>query len=510
LERSFPLPTAPQRGGPQPLRRELIGRLLPFWGVTVASLAGLLLPGGGVVLGDLVWVGALLALSLGLMTLPSVIVSLTSPAPFFASMLVYVAFVAALVQAQGGAVQSGSFNLCLLPVLWSAMYLRRRAGFAVVATTVAATISLSLVAHQSAGIIIRKAGLWAMITIGIVLALHHLRDRFATAIAERDATTRQRTALGWALGELTALHHVEGVLHTATRVAAELASPEVVGRRQATYVQVHGAQLRIAAHYDETGRASAGLLLSHPSLQEAVTTLQPVLVSGASPSLDEATEAAQAAGGLGGVWVPVLSRGELHGVLCIVSHRQPLDDGALPVLISVGHMLELALDNARAHEDLVRQAVIDPLTGLHNRRGLASAARTSPGVVVIAADLDGLKAINDTLGHDAGDLAINRFADLLRAAVRPDDTVARIGGDEFVVLLTQSTIEAGRAVAQRIMDALIAEPEPPRLGASLGLAAGRPGELFDVVLRRADRAMYEAKQAGGMRCTEAQKHLTGP
>jgi diguanylate cyclase (GGDEF)-like protein len=177
--------------------------------------------------------------------------------------------------------------------------------------------------------------------------------------------------------------------------------------------------------------------------------------------------------------------------------------------VSLARVVELALANAMGHQELERLAALDPLTGAVNRRGLEAIVAPAAGFVVIAADLDGLKDINDSYGHAAGDEAISRFADLLRATVRPDDAVARVGGDEFNIVLTGAPLEAGRAAAERIISALYAEVQEPLLRASLGIAVGSADDIYEQVAGRADEALYEAKRAGGMRWAEASAPALG-
>ena len=151
----------------------------------------------------------------------------------------------------------------------------------------------------------------------------------------------------------------------------------------------------------------------------------------------------------------------------------------------------------------------DELTGLLNRRGffshfrreLAHARRSgAAGGVVIMIDLDGFKAVNDSLGHDAGDAMLRRVADLLNHFVRGQDVVARLGGDEFAVLLTSVDAANGQARALDMARRLNGETVswhgrtlPVTL--SIGSAAYGPDDREDMVLRHADSAMYADKAA---------------
>ena len=121
-------------------------------------------------------------------------------------------------------------------------------------------------------------------------------------------------------------------------------------------------------------------------------------------------------------------------------------------------------------------------------------------LTVFCLDLDGFKAVNDRLGHAAGDAVLVAVADRLRASVRDADFVCRIGGDEFVILLPNITDGEAAAVARRIISR-VSEPfefaPTARVGASIGLAsAPRDGITADELLSAADRAMYEAKRRG--------------
>jgi diguanylate cyclase (GGDEF)-like protein len=117
-------------------------------------------------------------------------------------------------------------------------------------------------------------------------------------------------------------------------------------------------------------------------------------------------------------------------------------------------------------------------------------------------DLDGFKLVNDVYGHAAGDTMLTEFGRILRASVRAGDVTARIGGDEFVVLVTDLSDEASAvATAERILAGAVATPvllgdDTHTIRASIGVATVRPGETPKALLRRADIAMYRAKHVG--------------
>lgn len=209
--------------------------------------------------------------------------------------------------------------------------------------------------------------------------------------------------------------------------------------------------------------------------------------------------------------MPLLVRKEVVGVLEFFSHRaRAPDQELLDVMSQVGTQLGRVIERHRAEERLAHQAGHDALTGLPNRNLLddrlrmasARALRRGTPVALLFIDIDRFKPVNDTLGHAAGDELLQRVADRIREHVRSEDTVARVGGDEFVVLYDQ-VADSGDAHsrAKRLGMALCA-PFPVAgqsvtVGASIGLALSDRG-LGDAarMLAQADHAMYRAKQEG--------------
>ena len=157
---------------------------------------------------------------------------------------------------------------------------------------------------------------------------------------------------------------------------------------------------------------------------------------------------------------------------------------------------------------LKRQSLTDDLTDLYNRRGflsvsshhIDSARRQGRKLLVIFADLDGLKKINDNLGHSAGDQAIKDVAETLKASLRTSDVTARVGGDEFVVLTTVAHGDEAEGVVARLKANIDAfnhnNPRPYKLSVSFGTAELDPDGDIDLIelLNRADCRMYEHKR----------------
>jgi diguanylate cyclase (GGDEF)-like protein len=169
-------------------------------------------------------------------------------------------------------------------------------------------------------------------------------------------------------------------------------------------------------------------------------------------------------------------------------------------------VLMLAKDRAvRAYKVA---AATDPLTGLFNRRGLFEAARTMMNanqatmapVSVLAFDLDNFKAINDDFGHAAGDAMLALFATVVRKTMRGGDIIGRVGGEEFIALVSGTLAEAAIA-AERMRKAFAAATTGPDgfnipATVSIGIACGSPNASIDMLITRADAALYRAKANG--------------
>ncbi|MGQ0810207.1 MAG: diguanylate cyclase domain-containing protein [Nitrospiraceae bacterium] len=175
--------------------------------------------------------------------------------------------------------------------------------------------------------------------------------------------------------------------------------------------------------------------------------------------------------------------------------------------------IRYAIERKRSEERLTYLAQYDQLTGLVNRtlcrdrliQAMARSKRMQQSLGLMLLDLDRFKAVNDTLGHDAGDQLLKAVADRFHTCVREVDTVARMGGDEFTVILEGVSSEKDVAtVAQRITRS-IAEPfmlgdHQVSIGVSIGITVyPQDDHGIDEILKHADAAMYRAKQQGGNR-----------
>lgn len=384
----------------------------------------------------------------------------------------------------------------------------------------------------------------------VFYGLQHIRDSNAAEFGARArasagllaATTRAAVLAG----DAAALEHVlraalapSGAVYARVRdargrVLAEAAAP---GRAPASPDGVLHAQAEIAEAGVVLGRVELGfssdglraVLLAAGRQTIALAAVEIVLVALFSymlgvyltRALDAIRIATQRiAGGEAGYEVPVRGRDELAETARAFNRMsQQLKQAfrermrAEAELLALNQELERRVEQRtgeleKAYRKIERQALYDPLTSLPNRtlfqlhlaETIEEGRRTGRGFALAILDFNGFKEINDTLGHHAGDLALQQIAARLRAAVDPSATVARLGGDEFALLLPGA---GDLAAAARAFDAVPAVFNRPviiggrsvSLGASIGVARyPEDGTEPALLMRRADAAMYSAKR----------------
>jgi diguanylate cyclase (GGDEF)-like protein len=171
---------------------------------------------------------------------------------------------------------------------------------------------------------------------------------------------------------------------------------------------------------------------------------------------------------------------------------------------------------ARAHADVMSIAAsIDHLTGTNNRRAIAQILQQAIGraqagggeLAVILLDIDNFKQINDTYGHDVGDQTLIEVADSLRQQLRATDALGRWGGEEFMIIIPETNLAATVQLAERLRALIEARSQPPldQVTVSFGVAISLPGDTPDRLVKRADEALYRAKQGGRNRVEVADK-----
>ena len=231
-------------------------------------------------------------------------------------------------------------------------------------------------------------------------------------------------------------------------------------------------------------------------------------VSGLQASVQQATD-------LNSLKLAVDSR--LNGLLASMDehqreqaeHEQEVS-GRLQALMERVNSMEQDAKAFHSHlEDQRQKALTDPLTGLPNRAALserleqevARRHRDGGDLLLAVLDIDHFKRINDDFGHLAGDKVLKIIAGELRKRLRQADFIARFGGEEFVVLLPATSLEAGRQLLERLRAAIAACPfhfkgEPLSITCSAGITAFEGNEAGEAVFERADQALYRAKRAG--------------
>jgi diguanylate cyclase (GGDEF)-like protein len=170
----------------------------------------------------------------------------------------------------------------------------------------------------------------------------------------------------------------------------------------------------------------------------------------------------------------------------------------------------------RHREQMAARSNLDQLTGLFNRRGLEEHAGAlfqgvqarDQSLSVLFADLDGFKAINDSLGHHVGDTVLKKVAGLINATIRESDVAARYGGDEFVVIMPDTSLSQAMCVAERLQEAVAQWARGGEVNLSLSIGMGEApahGHELGSLLQRVDSAMYlnkQSNQRGGIRCVD--------
>jgi diguanylate cyclase (GGDEF)-like protein len=211
-----------------------------------------------------------------------------------------------------------------------------------------------------------------------------------------------------------------------------------------------------------------------------------------------------------GISVPIKGRGEPYGIIgaqALSTRRFGEQD--VTFLKAIANSLAYELERRHEEDDARSRAMHDALTGLPNRalfldrlkQGLAETERSGDLVAVLFLDLDHFKVINDSLGHPAGDALLREVAPRLRHAIRPGDTVARFGGDEFGVLLRgivdeRDATRVAERVASELLTPFAVAGREHFVSVSTGIALGSGGQRPDDLIRDADAAMYSAKDRG--------------
>jgi diguanylate cyclase (GGDEF)-like protein len=218
----------------------------------------------------------------------------------------------------------------------------------------------------------------------------------------------------------------------------------------------------------------------------------------------------------GGVSIPLRDdAGEPIGTLAVFwrGHEREASDRELTLLEELAARAGPAIENARRFREARQLADLDALTNLHNRRYFhetlarecARAHRYDRRLALVIFDIDDFKAINDRIGHLAGDAVLAAVAERLQSVVRSADIACRVGGDEFAVILPESTLQDAEQLYRRVQFAVGSRPLGPfeRTHLSAGIGELRPEDDAKSFFERADEALYRAKEAGKGRFSAA-------
>ncbi len=220
--------------------------------------------------------------------------------------------------------------------------------------------------------------------------------------------------------------------------------------------------------------------------------------------------------------VPMISQGNVIGVLVIADDRRQDNPADSAHIISLAEQLSLAVSNVSLRDTLRHQSTVDPLTGLYNRRffdeslkrELARAQRSRSACSVVMVDLDHFKRVNDTYGHEGGDLVLQAASRAILQRVRASDVVCRYGGEELVLMLPDCGVAEAAKCAEAIRSSLTsiviqhAGQAISGISASFGVAQWPGhGNSEQDLLQAADRALYAAKKGGRNRVQVAESEI---
>ena len=307
---------------------------------------------------------------------------------------------------------------------------------------------------------------------------------------------------------------------------AETLDPRLVGDRIAVHIaRAVGADDCALSYWDQAtdrvitlgydpperrGNLSESYDLNdYPATRQVLHAQRPIIIDAVDPAADpNEVRYLTSIGQQSMAMVPLVAAGRSVGLIEVTSaRRDAFDERAVELAVMLAGEAAMALENARLYDEIRHQALHDGLTGLANRvlfrdrveLAVARSRRSGGRIAVLFLDFDDFKALNDTHGHARGDEVLAVAAKRVSEVLRPSDTAARHGGDEFAILIEDIVDEADAlTVATRLAEAL-RQPMPighaeVRIAASIGVAIGVAGrESTDDLLRNADVAMYAAK-----------------
>ena len=348
--------------------------------------------------------------------------------------LLYLASVSLLLISGGTnpGVQStagGLSALVLLPVLAMALYYPRVYSVITIAAAMVALTAVGIAVQTSEATNLRRLFLWTAVAIVVAFTVHHLRDSLQGKIRDSAELARLGRLMNGATRSLTSLRDPKDVVTEGTQAMAELAG---AGYQSACYLRVNDGVVIQEAVVDRVGSVPTSYLLrDDPYLEEIVESGQPALRTldrtAMGPTMRSVMDERKTKDQAAAAFVPVAVDGQVHGVFRVEGDDGPFSEEVVARCRALGNVIELALGNAIAHQELEIQANTDPLTGLANRRGLAlylDGDRGLGSLSMLVLDIDGLKETNDSHGHDIGDRLLISVARAASGILREGDMLA--------------------------------------------------------------------------------------
>lgn len=346
-----------------------------------------------------------------------------------------------------------------------------------------------------------------------------VRDQDITELIQAREELRERLVEIDSLKELLrAINRSLDFNETIHRIIAHL--HKLIPFDRATVQAVEDDQLVVTGHYGYTDPLVRGLRfplrgIDNPSAR-AIASLQPVICNDVEKEFKGFVRVQ--GGFLVQSWlgIPLVVEGQARGLFALDSARPGFyTEQHARVAATVAEHIAIAMEHARQHTLVKEEARTDNLTGVANRRGLElrgaeilfAAHRDGKPLGVLMLDIDHFKTINDQFGHAYGDKVLVALGAHIQKNLRAQDFLARFGGDEFVILLPFASMSKALAVAERLRESIAQMPVKegrPALRVSVGVFAATPdaGEGLYEFIRRADQALYRAKEAGRDRCLE--------
>jgi diguanylate cyclase (GGDEF)-like protein len=440
---------------------------------------------------------------------------------FFAGWSIADILLIATIAGLDGGSTSPYVLLLILPFLFAALSYPPRTIIAVGLADLAAFFILAFVV--GGGLPLDGFGLFAMVCLGLMGTwearnLTRQRNKLsetAAAQARSEQTSRKLTLQQMAVASFGQLA-LEGTdIDTLTEEATKLIDRVLdIDLTAVLKLLPDDDELLLinAIGLPETDIGKATVATGqHSQSGYALATGLPVVVDDweKESRFDESSLQAEA-GMRSAIAVLIKAKGDPYGVLGAASRTpENFNQDDVSFMQAIANVLANAIERRRTEERTQHEALHDPLTGLPNRNlfldrlqhALRVARRRRTSIAVLFLDLDQFKLVNDSLGHAAGDELLAAVAPRIEQALRPGDTVARFGGDEFAVLAEEIGNERGATrVAERIAESLarpfILREREHFVSASIGIAIGRGDEAPESILRDADSALYRAKERG--------------